>query len=111
MSELELDLSSEYKTLIKKVEALPIESKAHVKLAGKLGEEGPTFLKLPSVEHIQTDLKQALHIHNFIQNSIQSLKTSFKSREYEMFKEFCDDQKIFQELEEKNQLDIKGDSY
>lgn len=79
-----------------------------LKIAGKLGLEGESFVNAAQKKAILEDLKQALHIKSFIRESILQLEKSFCGRAEELLREFCEDAHIFRELEVKNQLDIKG---
>lgn len=86
----------------------PLLGDHSLKIAGKLGLEGETFINDSHTKSIQEDLKQALHIKNFIHESILKLERQFGADRDGLLGEFCDDQHIFQELENRNQLDIKG---
>ena len=92
--------------LIAKVSGQPKESAETVTIGGALGREAQGFISLN--ESILSDLEQTMFIKRFIARSVQDVRRQFEGREEQMLADFCDDEKIFRELEESNQLDIKG---
>jgi hypothetical protein len=92
--------------LVNKLNIQQSESSERVSTGGKLGEEGAGFIKWN--ETILKDLEQAMFIKRFIKRSVEGILSQFEGRSNDMLSEFCSDEKIFRELEESNQLDIKG---
>lgn len=110
MSKQEIHYDANFEDIAHSPTRPPILQDNLVKIAGKLGLEGETFINETQTKLIHDDLKQAIHIKNFIRESILKLNKKFHQDKQGLLSEFCDDQHIFQELEEKNQLDIKGGS-
>ena len=84
MSEHEVEASSEYKNQIQKIMKSRPPPQNPIDLGGLLGTEGSVFLNTPLRVEIETDLKQALHIKNFISNSIRAMKEKFNGRREEL---------------------------
>jgi hypothetical protein len=108
MSDKEIQYNHNFDDLMRSLSVMTLKEDQMLEIGGKLGIEGQTFLNESHQEKIREDLKQAIHIKNFIRDSISEVKENFLNKEEELLEEFCDDLNIFQELEEKNQLDIKG---
>lgn len=98
----------EYSRLIKLMEVCSLNLDSNVQISGGLGKEGVTFLNFPPTMKLLADLEQALFIRKFINRSVSNLEISFQNRKNDLLAEFCDDERIFRELEDSNQLDIKG---
>ena len=62
-------------------------------------------------EIVLEDLDQAMFIKRFISKSVNQVLKQYQNNNDLMVNDFCDDDKIFIELEESNQLDIKGNFY
>ena len=97
---------SAIRRLVNKVKIRKSKTPEQIFLGGSLGREGEGFIDMK--DSILADLEQAMFIKRFISKSVQSIYEQFEGKEDEMLNEFCRDEKIFKELEQSNQLDIKG---
>ena len=80
-----------------------------LRLFGVLGREGHSFLDKSLSSQIKFDLDQVLKIRKFIQRGILKIQTSTEHDSEICLNAFSDDEHIFKELQDSNQLDIKGE--
>jgi hypothetical protein len=105
MSE-DLTRDSVVRRLVNKIKIKKPSNGNQVLTGGHLGVEGEGFISPKKT--ILNDVEQAMFIRKFIIKSLDMIESQFKENPNQMLVDFCNDENIFRELEQSNQLDIKG---
>ena len=84
MSDQEIEKKIRGEELIQRISQSKSKIDENKEIGGSLGKEGKIFLIQNYSEKIEEDLKQALHIKNFIKNSVEQISKLYKDKNNEL---------------------------